>query len=68
MTGEEVRAARQKLGLTQVEFAERVGVARNTVVRWEAGMLTVGSTAAILIRLLAQQAPKGRGRVKNAHK
>ena len=67
MVGEEVRAARRKLGLTQAEFAERVGVARNTVVRWEAGTLTVGTTAAILIRLLAKQAQKRRRR-KHAHR
>ena len=63
MNAEEVRAARRKLGFTQAEFAERVGVQRNTVWRWEAGTLTVGTTAAILIRLLAQQAaPKRRRR------
>jgi DNA-binding transcriptional regulator YiaG len=62
VAGEEVRAARRKLGLTQAKFAERVGVARNSVVRWEAGTLTVGTTAAILIRLLAKQAPMRRRR------
>ena len=51
---------RRKLGLTQAEFAEHVGVQRNTVWRWEAGTLTVGTTAAILIRLLAQKAPQRR--------
>ena len=60
MTCEEVRAVRRKLGLTQAEFAEHVGVQRNTVWRWEAGTLTVGTTAAILIRLLAQKAPQRR--------
>jgi DNA-binding transcriptional regulator YiaG len=64
MTRKEVRDAREKLGLTQAEFAERVGVARNTVVRWEAGTVAIGSTAAILIRLLAQQAPPRRSRRK----
>ena len=37
-------------------FAERVGVNPNTVARWERDEVTVGSTAAILIRLLAQLA------------
>ena len=60
MTREEVRAARKQLGLSQVEFGRRVGVAGNTVSRWELGTLTVGSTAAILIRLLAEQAPRVR--------
>jgi DNA-binding transcriptional regulator YiaG len=62
MTSREVKATRRLLGLTQREFAERVGVRPNTVHRWEAGSLTVGSTAAILIRLLAQQARERRGR------
>jgi DNA-binding transcriptional regulator YiaG len=56
VTGDEVRQVRRLLGLTQRQFAERVGVARVTVTRWEGGSVTVGSTAAILIRLLAQQA------------
>jgi len=43
---------RKLLGLSQRAFAERVGVAGNTVARWERDELTVGSTAAILIRLL----------------
>jgi len=56
MTGKEVRRARKLLGLTQRAFAERVGVNPNTVARWERDEVTVGSTAAILIRLLAQLA------------
>ena len=56
MTSREVKRVRRFLGLTQRGFAERVGVRPNTVHRWEAGTLTVGSTAAILIRLLAQLA------------
>jgi transcriptional regulator with XRE-family HTH domain len=47
-----VRRIRKRLGLTQSAFAERVGVTGLTVSRWERGVLTVGSTAAILIRLL----------------
>jgi transcriptional regulator with XRE-family HTH domain len=62
MTGQEVRAARKLLGLTQAQFGERVGVQRNTVARWERDELTVGSTAAILIALLAKQArPRRKG-------
>jgi transcriptional regulator with XRE-family HTH domain len=52
--GAEVRRVRTRLGLTQREFAERVGVIPNTVARWERDEAAIGSTAAILIRLLAQ--------------
>jgi DNA-binding transcriptional regulator YiaG len=61
MTGREVRRIRRALGLTQRALAARVGVAENTVHRWERGTLTVGSTAAILLRLLAEQARERQG-------
>jgi DNA-binding transcriptional regulator YiaG len=54
MEGDEVRKVRQALGETQRAFAERVGVATNTVTRWENGQVPVGKTAAILIRLLGK--------------
>jgi transcriptional regulator with XRE-family HTH domain len=54
MAGGEVRRIRKQLGLTQREFAERTGVVPNTVAKWERGKTTVGSTAAILIRLLGR--------------
>jgi len=56
VTGKEVRRVRRLHGLTQRVFAERVGVNPNTVARWERDEVTVGSTPAILIRLLAQLA------------
>ena len=62
MTRGEVRRARERLELTQRQLAARVGVAENTVWRWEAGERTVGGSAAILIRLLAEQAPTKRRR------
>jgi transcriptional regulator with XRE-family HTH domain len=37
LSAEELRHARLAAGLTQREAAERVGVTRNTVTRWEAG-------------------------------
>jgi DNA-binding transcriptional regulator YiaG len=67
MTGDEVRRVRKQLHLTQAEFGTQCGVARVTVTRWEAGTLTVGTTAAILIRLLAEQArtPRRKGKRPN---
>jgi transcriptional regulator with XRE-family HTH domain len=35
--GEFVRAARERLGLTQAEFGDRLGVDKRTVIRWEQG-------------------------------
>jgi len=55
MTAGEVRVIRTKLGLTQAEFAKKVGVATNTVTRWEGGMLGIRESAARLMKLLAKQ-------------
>ena len=35
--GERIKEMREKMGLTQEELAERIGVKRNTVWRWENG-------------------------------
>lgn len=35
MRGEEIRALRDRLGLTQVEFAQQLGVQYVTISRWE---------------------------------
>ena len=62
MTGEQVRRTRKRMGFTQAELAERMGTTRVTVARWEIGLVPVPKMAAILLRLLAQQArkrPKG---------
>lgn len=37
MSPEEIKTRRNKLGLTQGELAERLGVAIDTVARWESG-------------------------------
>lgn len=37
MTPEEIKAARQRLGLTQAKFAERLGTRQATVSDWESG-------------------------------
>lgn len=40
MTGSFVRKVREAAGLLQREFAERVGVKRLQVIRWESGKAT----------------------------
>lgn len=37
LSGEEIRAARLRLGLTQYELAQRLGCRPETVARWETG-------------------------------
>jgi transcriptional regulator with XRE-family HTH domain len=38
MTPTQFKEVRLSLGLTQLELAAKLGVAENTVTRWEAGM------------------------------
>jgi transcriptional regulator with XRE-family HTH domain len=47
-----VRDLRRELGLSQAEFARLVGVAPNSVARWERGELGMRPTTARLIELL----------------
>ncbi len=54
MTGSEVRRIRKRLGLTQAQLAERVGVTASSVARWEQGVLGIRESAARLLRLLAK--------------
>ena len=60
VTGDEVLAIRRRLGLTQKEFGDLVGVASNSVARWERGELGVRESAARLMKLLVKQRPKRR--------
>jgi len=62
VTGDEVRRLRTRLGLTQAQLAERVGVTSNSIARWERDELGVRESAARLMRLLVQQRPRRRRR------
>jgi DNA-binding XRE family transcriptional regulator len=50
MTPSEIRAVRERMGVTQVEFAQLLNVSRNTVVNWEAGKAQPSELKADLIR------------------
>jgi transcriptional regulator with XRE-family HTH domain len=52
MTTEELKTLRDRLGLTQGELAEKLGVARNTITRWEMGIRHIPEPVARLVRLL----------------
>lgn len=54
MTREELRAIRQKLGLSQLALAEKVGVSLRAVVHWEGGTRKIPEPAARLIASLEQ--------------
>lgn len=62
MTGEELRRIRKRLGLTQVALAERLGVAPNSVARWERNEVPIREVVARLIRLLSKTPPKTSGK------
>ncbi|MCC6765238.1 MAG: helix-turn-helix domain-containing protein [Deltaproteobacteria bacterium] len=66
MTGGEVRAIRDRLRLSQSEFAALVGVTPNSVARWERGEMAVRESAARLMQLLAVQARPSRPRERAA--
>jgi len=51
---------RTKCGLTQRGLAELVGVAANTVARWERGEVSISEPVARLIRLVTKPRRKGK--------
>jgi putative zinc finger/helix-turn-helix YgiT family protein len=48
----EIKFLRKHLGLSGADFAQRMGVARETVSRWETGAMPMGAVADRLLRLL----------------
>jgi DNA-binding transcriptional regulator YiaG len=60
MTARQVREIRDRFGETQEQFAKRLGVARNTVSRWELGTLGIRGSAVLLLKLLAPKAARRR--------
>jgi transcriptional regulator with XRE-family HTH domain len=58
MTPADYRQLRERLGLTQGELAELVGVALNTVSRRELGQLPIQREAELALRFVAAQKHK----------
>lgn len=52
MTPEELKKVREALGLTQAELAHHMGVAANTVARWEQGARAISTQVASHVRTL----------------
>jgi DNA-binding transcriptional regulator YiaG len=62
MTGPQLKAARQTLGLTQMVTCCLLGVSRATLARWEAGQTPVPRAVAMLVPRLVKESktrPKG---------
>lgn len=64
MTPAALKRIRKDLGLTQVAFAERIGIASNTLARMERGELNMKTTTEIAIKAVAAEiaAEKGKKR------
>ncbi len=52
MTGTQLRATRLRLGLTQAQLAQRLGVQSNSVARLERGERGISEPVARLVRLI----------------
>lgn len=37
ITGKKIKSLRQKLGLTQIQFAAKIGVSKVSIINWETG-------------------------------
>lgn len=65
MTGAEVKRIRQALGLTQQKFADRLGVHKVTLAKWETDAQGMRGPAARLIALLGESVKAaGSGKAK----
>ena len=61
--GQRIRQVRQDLGLTQVQFAEMIGVTRVIVTRWETDQAVPSKTIVKFVELIATLKP-GRDWIK----
>jgi DNA-binding XRE family transcriptional regulator len=52
---QEIREARQRLGVTQEQLALALGVTRQAVNRWENGEAPISTVVALAIRHLLEQ-------------
>ncbi|MBQ43080.1 MAG: transcriptional regulator [Gemmatimonadetes bacterium] len=58
-TPDAVKQLRERLGLTQAEFAKRVGVSVRAVAHWEAGTRNVSTLAQRVLQQLTKEAANG---------
>jgi transcriptional regulator with XRE-family HTH domain len=55
VTGAELRQMREAAGLSQEELGRRLGIAPNTIARWERGELTMRHPGLLRLALLRLQ-------------
>jgi DNA-binding transcriptional regulator YiaG len=53
--GQQVRALRQHLKLTQAKLAEELGTRQQTISEWETGMYKPRGTSATLLTMVAER-------------
>jgi DNA-binding transcriptional regulator YiaG len=56
ITAAEIRTIRERLGMTQQDFADRIHVTREAVAQWETDRCTPRGPAEFLIRQLSVEA------------
>ena len=54
MTREQIKQARQQLGLTQAAMAAKMGIIQRKWERWEGGHSPISAEGATLLRLLVE--------------
>ena len=59
MNGKELRRIRKRLGWTQAQLAEAIGLSANSVARQERGEIGIREPVAKLVKILAQQKRRG---------
>lgn len=53
MTPEQIKHARQSLGLTQAEMAEKMGIKTSKLTQWEIGRYRISDEGSTLISILS---------------
>jgi DNA-binding transcriptional regulator YiaG len=61
-TPKAIKLRRERLGLTQVQFAEVMGVSWSTVARWETGARNMPRTAELLLGYIEGDRKGGRSK------
>jgi len=55
----ELKALRKNLGMSQAQLAEKLGIDRVTVARWESGMRNIPPMLALALKALKPKRRKG---------